>query len=240
MNYQGEDEMVDFVRDAFNAINENDTDLIDLYISQDLIDLNQRDLSGHTLLTYSVSLLRYEIVDILLKWMADPNIPFNGKTPLDIAEEVFLFHPLTQENLFYKENIVNALILAGGFYLKNQNSSLSDFSDPSEPDYELMNEQMATNIQRIVRGRQARQNLGLINQNIGVRGPNPTFNENMRRYLSDINRFPMEDTIHGYAHDIYLNPYKKKIEQKDPRRKQSKKKFYSQKKNTKKKRRGRR
>jgi len=203
---------VDYDTDIFNAITYNDIGLIDQYINEDLINLNHRDggnSGGHTFLTRAVFLLRLEVVDLLLNWGADPNFPeaINGNTPLDIAYTVIpSFRPETQENLHLRDQIVQLLVNNGGQRTQQDLSSLS--SEPSDPDYKLMNNQAATIIQNMVRERQDKQRSGIIRKKVGRRSADPSPMERSRMYYEHLNSLDPFDPYRQYAHIPFFSTSK--------------------------------
>lgn len=134
-------------KEMFDAIRENDFMKIDQYISLDIIDPNFLSVTGHTLLTFAVSLLKVETVDILLGWGADPNKKSFGNTALDLADSIFLYMEPIGDELQRRNEIVALLEQNGGLRSIKDDSSLD--SMPSDPDYDLMKQQAATHIQRI-------------------------------------------------------------------------------------------
>lgn len=210
-NNSSSSESVDYDTDTFNAITFNDVDLIDNYINEDLINLNYRDggnYGGHTFLTRAVFLLRLEVVDLLLNWGANPNFPeaINGNTPLDIAYSIIpSFRPETQENVHLRDQIVQLLVNNGGQRKPQDLSSLS--SEPSDPDYKLMNNQAATIIQNMIRERQNKQKYGILRKNVGRRSGVPSPTERSRMYYEHINTLDPFDSYRQYAHiPFFSNP----------------------------------
>jgi len=218
----------DFVyKEMFDAVRENDFMKIDQYISLDIIDPNYQSVTGHTLLTFAVSILQVEIVDILLGWGADPNKESFGNTALDLADSIFLYREPIGEQLQRKNEIVVLLEQNGGLRTISNDSSVD--SIPSNPDYDLMKQQMATQIQRMYRGRTTRQKLKNVGRNIGKREPATNVQEMIRRYMEVMGQFHIEDPIHGYGHNLFIKSNKKgggwrrKTKKKSRRRKTKKK-----------------
>lgn len=216
---------VDYDTDTFNAITYNDIDLIDQYINEDLINLNHRDggnSGGHTFLTRAVFLLRLEVVDLLLNWGADPNFPeaINGNTPLDVAYSVIpSFRPETPDNVHLRDQIVQLLVNNGGQRKQQDLSSLS--SEPSDPDYKLMNHQAASIIQNMIRERQDKQMSGILRKNTGRRSAHPNPTERSRMYYEHMKRLDPFDPYRQYAHIPFFN--KPKIVKSSGKDKKSKK-----------------
>ncbi len=228
----GYDDVFDYFQDEggdnfvykgmFDAIRENDFMKIDQYISLDIIDPNYQSVTGHTLLTFAVSLLQVETVDILLGWGADPNKESFGNTPLDLADSIFLYREPIGDELQRKNEIVALLEQNGG--LRNFSNDSSVDSIPSNPDYDLMKQQMATQIQRIYRGRTTRQKLKNVGGNVGKREPTTDVQEQIRRYMEVMGQFHIEDPIRGYGHELIMKSNKKKTKKGGGWRRKTKKK----------------
>ena len=161
-------------KEMFDAIRENDFMKIDQYISLDIIDPNYQSVTGHTLLTFAVSILQVETVDILLGWGADPNKESFGNTALDLADSIFLYREPIGDELQRKNEIVALLEQNGGLRNFSNDSSLD--SMPSDPDYDLMKQQAATHIQRIYLAKKKLQKLKNVDRNIGKREPTTNVN----------------------------------------------------------------
>ena len=209
-------------KEMFDAIRENDFMKIDQYISLDIINPNFLSVTGHTLLTFAVSLLQVETVDILLGWGADPNKESFGNTALDLADSIFLYREPIGDELQRKNEIVALLEQNGGLRSIKEDSSLD--SMPSDPDYDLMKQQMATQIQRMYRGRTTRQKLKNVGRNVGKREPTTDIQEQIRRYMEVMGQFHIEDPIHGYGHELFIKPNKKKTKKGGGWRRKTKKK----------------
>lgn len=194
-------------KEMFDAVRENDFMKIDQYISLDIIDPNFLSVTGHTLLTFAVSLLQVETVDILLEWGADPNKESFGNTALDIVDSIFLYREPIGDELQRKNEIVVLLEQNGGLRTISNDSSVD--SIPSNPDYDLMKQQMATQIQRMYRGRTTRQKLKNVGRNSGKREPTTNVQEVIRRYMEVMGQFHIEDPIHGYGHELIMKSNKK-------------------------------
>jgi hypothetical protein len=214
----GNDDVFDYFQDEggdnfvykemFDAVRENDFMKIDQYISLDIIDPNYQSVTGHTLLTFAVSILQVETVDILLGWSADPNKKSFGNTALDLVDSIFLYREPIGDELQRKNEIVVLLEQNGGLRTISNDSSVD--SIPSNPDYDLMEQQMATQIQRIYRGRTIRQKLKNVGRNVGKREPTTNVQEVIRRYMEVMGQFHIDDPIHGYGHELIMKPQKKK------------------------------
>lgn len=217
---------VDYDTEIFEAITFNNVELIDLFIDNNLVNLNHRSplFDGHTFLTKAVSLLRLEIVDLLLNWGANPNFPeaINGNTPLDIAFSVIpSLRPETEENLRLRHHIVQLLVNSGGRHKPQDVSSLS--SGPSDPDYELMDNQAATVIQNMIRQRQNKQKTGSLRKNVGRRSADPNSNERSRMYHEHIKTLDPFDPYRQYAHiPFFSKPKVKKTTRKKKKKMGSK------------------
>jgi len=209
-------------KEMFDAIRENDFMKIDQYISLDIIDPNYQSVTGHTLLTFAVSILQVETVDILLGWGADPNKESFGNTALDLADSIFLYREPIGDELQRKNEIVALLEQNGGLRNFSNNSSLD--SMPSNPDYDLIKQQMATQIQRMYRGRKVRQKLKNVGRNIGKREPTTNVQEQIRRYMEVMGQFHIEDPIHGYGHELFIKSNKKQTKKGGGWRRKTKKK----------------
>ena len=81
-------------------------------------------------------------------------------------------------------------------------------SIPSDPDYELMKNQAATQIQRRMRGRQLRQNRNYTRRNTGLQSFNPNRRERFRRFTDHNRMLDENDPLSGYLHDVYFPPKK--------------------------------
>ena len=141
-----------------------------------------------------------------------PNFPeaINGNTPLDVAYSVIpLFRPETQENVHLRDQIVQLLVNNGGQRKQNDLSSLS--SEPSDPDYKLMNHQAATIIQNMIRERQDKQRSGILRKNLGRRSADPSPTERSRMYYEHIKELDPFDPYRQYAHiPFFSKPYSKR------------------------------
>ena len=209
-------------KEMFDAIRENDFMKIDQYISLDIIDPNYQSVTGHTLLTFAVSILQVETVDILLGWGADPNKESFGNTALDLADSIFLYREPIGDELQRKNEIVALLEQNGGLRNFSNDSSLD--SMPSDPDYDLMKQQAATHIQRIYLAKKKLQKLKNVDRNIGKREPTTNVQEQIRRYMEVMGQFHIEDPIRGYGHELFIKPNKKKTKKGGGWRRKTKKK----------------
>lgn len=194
-------------KEMFDAIRENDFMKIDQYISLDIIDPNYQSVTGHTLLTFAVSILQVETVDILLGWGADPNKASFGNTALDLADSIFLYREPIGDELQRKNEIVALLEQNGGLRSIKDDSSID--SMPSNPDYDLMKQQAATHIQRIYLAKKKLQKLKNVGRNIGKREPTTNVQEQIRRYMEVMGQFHIEDPIRGYGHELFMKSNKK-------------------------------
>lgn len=209
-------------KEMFDAIRENDFMKIDQYISLDIIDPNYQSVTGHTLLTFAVSILQVETVDILLGWGADPNKESFGNTALDLADSIFLYREPIGDELQRKNEIVALLEQNGGLRNFSNDSSLD--SMPSDPDYDLMKQQAATHIQRIYLAKKKLQKLKNVDRNIGKREPTTNVQEQIRRYMEVMGQFHIEDPIRGYGHELIMKSNKKQTKKGGGWRRKTKKK----------------
>lgn len=229
---EGDNQIFDYFQDEggdnfvynemFDAIRENDFMKIDQYISLDIIDPNYQSVTGHTLLTFAVSILQVETVDILLGWGADPNKASFGNTALDLADSIFLYREPIGDELQRKNEIVALLEQNGGLRSIKEDSSID--SIPSNPDYDLMKQQAATHIQRIYLAKKKLQKLKNVGRNIGKREPTTNVQEQIRRYMEVMGQFHIEDPIRGYGHELFIKPNKKKTKKGGGWRRKTKKK----------------
>lgn len=179
--------------------------------------------------------LRVSIVEILLNFGINPNIlSREGLTPLDYAFIGSNLREFTQEEIQKQQEIIQMITDEGGLRadqlpqrnivqtlprwehvnvnydlqdrLSNQtHTHSSGISSISEPDYELLKNQAATIIQKIIRGRQERQNQHLLQRVYGYESPNPTQRERMRRFTDHTRALQsLDDPLSGYLYDIYF------------------------------------
>jgi len=164
----------------------------------------------------------YERFEELLENGIDPNITdINNLTPLDYVYRLPGMNVLT-DNQLRRLNTIRIMLRDYGGYtsgeletmsnnisrqISNQNSTISTIdSIPSDPDYELMRNQAATQIQRRIRGRQLRQNRNLTRRNTGYQSLNPTRRERLRRFTDHNRMLQGDDPLSGYLHDVYFPP----------------------------------
>jgi len=179
------------------------------------LDINSIGLGQHSFLFGPVYFLSVAGVHFLLENGIDPNsVDRNGLTPLDYVNFLPNLRVYSDDEL-RRLNIIQDMLRDFGGYTsseirmglnRNIDSSLdsSPNSVPSDPDYELMRNQAATQIQKRMRGRQLRQNRNYTRRNTGLQSMNPTRRERFRRF-TDHNRILDEnDQLSGYLHDVYF------------------------------------
>ena len=183
------------------------------------LDINSIGPGLTSYLFGQVFYLHVDCVRFLLENGINPNTSdINGLTPLDYLYRLPSMSILTDNELRRLNTIQIMLRDYGGHTSRelqtrsnilsrqnsNQNSSID--SIPSEPDYELMRNQAATQIQRRIRGRQLRQNRNLTRRNTGYQSLNPTRRERFRRFTDHNRMLQHNDPLSGYLHDIYFPP----------------------------------
>jgi len=206
------------VIEGFNALFNRNYERFEELLENGL-DINSRGPYYNSFISPFVSNYNTIGVRFLLENGIDPNITdINNLTPLDYVYRLPGMNVLT-DNQLRRLNTIRIMLRDYGGYTSrelqtmsnilprensNQNSSID--SIPSEPDYELMRNQAATQIQRRIRGRQTRQNRNLTRRNNGYQSLNPTRRERLRRF-TDHNRILQEDDpLSGYLHDVYFPP----------------------------------
>jgi len=205
------------VIDGFNALSRRDYNRFEELLENGL-DINSIGPYYNSFILTPLTNYNITSVRFLLENGINPNISdINDLTPLDYVYRLPSINILTDDELRRLNTIRFMLRDYGGHTSRelqtmnilprensNQNSSID--SIPSDPDYELMRNQAATQIQRRIRGRQTRQMRNLTRRNIGLHSSNPTRRERLRRF-TDHNRMLQEnDPLSGYLHDIYFPP----------------------------------
>ena len=203
---------------GFNALSRRDYERFEELLENGL-DINSRGPYYNSfilpsLINYSISSVRF-----LLENGIDPNIPdINNLTPLDYVYRLPNMSILTDYELRRLNTIRIMLRDYGGYtsselqtmsnnisrQISNQNSTID--SIPSDPDYELMRNQAAIQIQRRIRGRQLRQNRNLTRRNTGYQSLNPTRRERLRRFTDHNRILQGDDPLSGYLYDVYFPP----------------------------------
>ena len=181
------------------------------------LDINSRLAYNNSFLLVQVYHLNVENVHFLLENGINPNsVDTNGSTPLNYVYTLPTMRIYNEDEL-RRINIIGDMLRDFGGYtsrelqtmsnnISRQNSSQnsSPNSVPSDPDYELMRNQAATQIQKRMRGRQLRQMRNYTRRNTGLQSMNPTRRERFRRF-TDHNRILDEnDQLSGYLHDVYF------------------------------------
>ena len=222
------------VIEGFNALFSRNYERFEELLENGL-DINSRGPYYNSFIITPVSNYNVTIVRFLLENGIDPNITdINNLTPLDYVYRLPSMNILTDDELRRLNTIRIMLRDYGGYtsselqtrsnILSRHNSSpnSSPNSIPSEPDYELMRNQAATQIQRRIRGRQLRQNRNLTRRNTGYQSLNPTRRERLRRFTDHNRMLQGDDPLSGYLHDVYFPP---KISSKTKSPSKSKRKF---------------
>ena len=202
-------EYPNIIIETFNALRDRDYDRFeDLYNNG--LDINARGPYNNTFLLPQMHALDVMNTYILLHMGIDPNATdVNGSTPLDYVYLLPTLRVYSDDELQRSRNIENMLRDFGGYRSRElrmrRNSDSSDpNSIPSDPDYELMRNQAATEIQRRMRGRQQRQTRNLTRRNIGMQSLNPTRRERFRRFTEHNRMLDKNDQLSGYLHDVYF------------------------------------
>ena len=209
------------VIEGFNALFSRNYERFEELLENGL-DINSRGPYYNSFIITPVSNYNVTIVRFLLENGIDPNITdINNLTPLDYVYRLPSMNILTDDELRRLNTIRFMLRDYGGYtseelrtrsnnisrQISNQNSTISTIdSIPSEPDYELMRNQAATQIQRRIRGRQLRQNRNLTRRNTGYQSLNPTRRERLRRFTDHNRILQGDDPLSGYLHDVYFPP----------------------------------
>ena len=180
------------------------------------LDINSIGPGQHSFLLGSVYFLSVEGVHFLLENGIDPNIPDrNGFTPLDWNVNFLPNLRVYSDDELRRSNIIRDMLRDFGGYTSseirmglNRNIDSSPNSLPSDPDYELMRNQAATQIQKRMRGRQLRQNRNYTRRNTGLQSMNATRRERFRRFTDHNRMLDENDPLSGYLHDVYFPPKK--------------------------------
>lgn len=210
------------VIEGFNALSRRDYNRFEELLENGL-DINSRGPYYNSFILPFITNYNITTVRFLLENGIYPNIlDINDLTPLDYVYRLPSMSVLTDEQL-QRLNTIRIMLRDYGGYtsrelrtmsnnisrqISNQNSSpnSSPNSIPSEPDYELMRNQAATQIQRRIRGRQLRQNRNLTRRNTGYQSLNPTRRERLRRFTDHNRMLQVDDPLSGYLHDVYFPP----------------------------------
>lgn len=225
------------VIEGFNALSRRDYERFEELLENGL-DINSRGPYYNSFILPPLTNYNIRSVRFLLENGINPNIPdINNLTPLDYVYRLptmNILNILTDDELRRLNTIGDMLRDYGGYtsrelqtmsnnisrQISNQNSSPN--SIPSDPDYELMRNQAATQIQRRIRGRQTRQNRNLTRRNTGYHSTNPTMRERFRRFTDHNRMLQGDDPLSGYLHDVYFPP---KLSSKSKSPTKSKRKF---------------
>ena len=178
------------------------------------LDINSIGPGQHSFLLGSVYFLSIVGVHFLLENGIDPNsVDRNGLTPLDYVNFLPNLRVYSDDEL-RRLNIIRDMLRDFGGYTsseirmglnRNIDSGSSDPNSlPSDPDYELMRNQAATQIQKRTRGRQLRQNRNYTRRNTGLQSMNPTRRERFRRFTDHNRMLDENDPLSGYLHDVYF------------------------------------
>ena len=183
------------------------------------LDINSIGPGLTSYLFGQVFYLHVDCVRFLLENGINPNTSdINNLTPLDYVYRLPNMSVLTDDEQRRLNTIRIMLRDYGGHTSRelqtmsnilpreNSNQNSSPNSIPSEPDYELMRNQAATQIQRRIRGRQLRQMRNLTRRNTGYQSLNPTRRERLRRFTDHNRMLQHNDPLSGYLHDIYFPP----------------------------------
>lgn len=206
------------VIEGFNALFNRDYERFEELLENGL-DINSRGPYYNSFILTPVSNYNVTSVIFLLENGIDPNIPdINNLTPLDYVYSLPNINILTDDEL-RRLNTIRIMLRDYGGYTRselqtmsnilsreNSNQNSSPNSIPSDPDYELMRNQAATQIQRRIRGRQLRQNRNLTRRNTGYQSLNPTRRERLRRFTDHNRMLQDDDPLSGYLYDVYFPP----------------------------------
>ena len=204
------------VIEGFNALFRRDYERFEELLENGL-DINSRGPYYNSFII--TPLMNYNITSVrfLLENGIYPNIPdINNLTPLDYVYRLPSISVLTDDQLQRLNTIQFMLRDYGGYTSgelqtmsnilprENSNQNSSPNSIPSDPDYELMRNQAATQIQRRIRGRQTRQMRNYTRRNTGFQSLNPTRRERLRRFTDHNRMLDENDPLSGYLHDVYF------------------------------------
>ena len=189
------------VIEGFNALSRRDYERFEELLENGL-DINSRGPYNNSFIFSPLMNTNITTVRFLLENGIYPNIlDINDLTPLDYVYRLPNIRILTDDELRRLNTIRIMLRNYGGYtseelqtmsnnisrQISNQNSTISTIdSIPSDPDYELMRNQAATQIQRRIRGRQLRQMRNLTRRNTGYQSLNPTRRERLKEDLQII------------------------------------------------------
>jgi len=206
------------VIEGFNALHNRNYERFEELLENGL-DINSRGPYYNSFIISPLTNYNITTVRFLLENGIDPNITdINNLTPLDYVYRLPSINILTDDELRRLNTIRFMLRDYGGYTSgelrtrsnilsrQNSNQNSSPNSIPSDPDYELMRNQAATQIQRRIRGRQTRQNRNYTHRNIGLHSLNPTMRERLRRFTDHNRMLQQDDPLSGYLHDVYFPP----------------------------------
>jgi len=231
------------VIEGFNALYSRDYDRFEELLNNGL-DINSYGPYENTFILSQIVDLDIRTVEFLLQNGINSNIPArHGLTPLDYIyvrrnmsiysddeerRSTIIEDMLRDYGGYTQREILRTLVrLPNGRLVRRAGEIVSDESNsqdsiPSDPDYELMRNQAATQIQKRMRGRQTRQNRNYTRRNTGIESMNPTRRERFRRF-TDHNRILDEnDPLSGYLHDVYFPSSKISSKRKVAKRKVAK------------------
>jgi len=173
------------------------------------LDINSIGAYNNSFLLVYVYHLNVENVHFLLENGIDPNsVDRNGLTPLNYIYTLPTMRIYSDDEV-RRSNIIRDMLRDSGGYTSRELERFrpkSIDSVPSDPDYELMRNQAATQIQRKMRGRQLRQNRNLTRRNRGRESMYPTMRERHRRFTDHNRMLDDDDLLSGYLHDVYFPP----------------------------------
>lgn len=222
------------VIEGFNALFSRNYERFEELLENGL-DINSRGPYYNSFILPSLTNYNITSVRFLLENGINPNLTdINNLTPLDYVYRLPNMNILTDDEL-RRLNTIRFMLRDYGGYTSNElqarsnilvrensNQNSSPNSIPSDPDYELMRNQAATQIQRRIRGRQTRQNRNLTRRNTGYHSTNPTMRERFRRFTDHNRMLQGDDPLSGYLHDVYFPP---KLSSKSKSPTKSKRKF---------------
>ena len=206
------------VIEGFNALFNRNYERFEELLENGL-DINSKGPYYNSFISPFVSNYNTIGVRFLLENGIDPNITdINNLTPLDYVYRLPNMSVLTDDEL-RRLNTIRIMLrdygghtsrelqtMSNNISRQNSNQNSSPNSIPSDPDYELMRNQAATQIQRRIRGRQLRQMRNLTRRNTGYQSLNPTRRERLRRFTDHNRILQGDDPLSGYLHDVYFPP----------------------------------
>ena len=219
MSTLGEDgiEYPTIVIDGFDALFNRDYERFEELLENGL-DINSRGPYYNTFLLPFVTNFNITSVRFLLENGIDPNLSdIQNLTPLDYVYRIPNISVLTDDQL-QRLNTIRIILrdfsgytsseIRMGLNINIDSDSSHPNSIPSDPDYELMRNQAATQIQKRMRGRQLRQNRNYTRRNTGLQSFNPNRRERFRRFTDHNRMLDENDPLSGYLHDVYFPPKK--------------------------------